>query len=604
MQMKNFPNVLRILFLLCTSVLLIVSALAGTENKVEKLNTVSINGTYSIDGGQPQELTGNTVIDSGSLHTVTVKGCFSSAISENQVLFFHIDNIKVKISINGIEKFSYGRQGSAPSFSKTAGNTWEYIISSGISQSDSVEIVLENIYSNMLSDEFGEFLNDMSFGYGYEIYGMVLQEKMPSMFLGLAILILGIAALIICITAKIFKMPDMELGLALSFWAILGGLWIFIDGGYPYVIVLFKDPFLFNIIDLLQIFMAPAALAFFVYVCVESRNVKKIANILNCITLFLVTAVMVIQLTGLYDLYEMQNIAIIWCLVTAASSIFIIGFEAVVLKNRQTLPLFISFFPLFVSGTIEVLNFYFMFMPSRLMVKYGFALSIILQFIQLIRIMRYKIDNIRKAQRLEYELLQSRIAVMLSQIQPHFLYNTLNDIMVLYRNSPEHAEKALINFTRYLRGNMDSLNCRELIPFAQEMDHVRNYLAIEQMRFGKRLNIRFELDCIEFCLPVLTVQPIVENAIRHGITKKREGGTVTVRSYEAKTAYNIEIFDNGAGFDMGKPKTYGITHNGIENVRIRLKSMCGGTLEISSKKGEGTSVKILIPKELSDEKHD
>jgi sensor histidine kinase YesM len=274
-----------------------------------------------------------------------------------------------------------------------------------------------------------------------------------------------------------------------------------------------------------------------------------------------------------------------------------IGYEVLMLKNKRMLPIFFSFLPFMISGTMEMLNYYFRYMPVRITMHYGFTLSVLLQFIQFIRVIKANAENIRKAEKLEYEQLQSHIAVMLSQIQPHFLFNTLNDIMALYRDSPKLAENTLISFTRYLRGNMNSLNQLKLIPFTQEMDHVKNYLDIEQVRFGERLNIVFELSCTDFYLPVLTVQPLIENAIRHGITKKREGGTITVRTYEDSDKFYVEILDNGIGFDITNSEKDG-THTGIENVRTRLKSMCNGELDIKSTVNVGTSAVIRIPKKI------
>jgi sensor histidine kinase YesM len=197
---------------------------------------------------------------------------------------------------------------------------------------------------------------------------------------------------------------------------------------------------------------------------------------------------------------------------------------------------------------------------------------------------------------LKYELLQNQMVVMLSQIQPHFLFNTLNDIRFLYRESPEKAEEALVSFTRYLRGNMESLNQSELIPFDHELGHVQNYVDIEKMRFGDRLEVVYDIDAVKFFVPVLSIQPLVENAIRHGVVKKPEGGTVTIRTYEDTRGFMVEVSDDGAGFDPFKIDD-GKTHTGIENVRMRVQAMCGGSVKIRGRIGEGTTVRVYIPKE-------
>ena len=212
---------------------------------------------------------------------------------------------------------------------------------------------------------------------------------------------------------------------------------------------------------------------------------------------------------------------------------------------------------------------------------------------------------------LENQLLQKQISIMLSQIQPHFLYNSLVVIRQLCRIDPKLAEETVVEFSDYLRGNLDSLTISEPISFEQELRHVKTYLAIEKKRLGNKLNIVYNIKAMEFMLPALTLQPIVENAVRYGITKKEGGGTVTITTESDQQSVDqgsldlqsivITVTDDGAGFDPQQPVSLnllqdGRSHVGIENVRSRLAAMCGGSLEIHSKPGEGTTAVIAIPK--------
>ena len=183
-------------------------------------------------------------------------------------------------------------------------------------------------------------------------------------------------------------------------------------------------------------------------------------------------------------------------------------------------------------------------------------------------------------------------ALMLSQINPHFIYNTLSTIAAMCDTSPKQAKYLTIDFSQYLRRNINSLNSEALIPFDQEMEHVECYLKIEKARFGERLNVIYSIQCKDFKVPPLTVQPIVENAIKHGITKKAEGGTIRICTYEEDENYIIEIIDDGVGFDTESAEL----HVGIENVRSRIAAMCRGELTVKSTVGIGTRVRIEIPK--------
>jgi sensor histidine kinase YesM len=199
-------------------------------------------------------------------------------------------------------------------------------------------------------------------------------------------------------------------------------------------------------------------------------------------------------------------------------------------------------------------------------------------------------------QAMEMKLQESQISIMLSQIQPHFLYNTLNSIYQLCETNPMRARSMVNFFAEYLRNNLSSLEEPGLISFETELSHIKTYLEIEKIRFEDSLEIEYDIKCVDFSLPVLTVQPIVENAVKHGTSKKRGGGKVTISTDESKESHIIKVFDTGCGFDPSKPKDDGKRHVGIENVRQRLFNMCGGSLSIESEVGKGTLATIIIPK--------
>ncbi|GBU29248.1 hypothetical protein R84B8_02812 [Treponema sp. R8-4-B8] len=196
----------------------------------------------------------------------------------------------------------------------------------------------------------------------------------------------------------------------------------------------------------------------------------------------------------------------------------------------------------------------------------------------------------------EKKLNESRISIMLSQIQPHFLYNALAVISRLCDKDPAEAKKATINFSNYLRGNMNLLERTEPIPFLNELNHTIGFMNLEQAMYGEALKVIYDIKADNFTLPALTMQPIAENAVKHGIGKKEGGGTVKISSIETKSFYFVIISDDGAGFDSCKTADDGQQHIGIKNVRLRLSAQCGGSLEIESKQGVGTTATIMIPK--------
>ena len=191
-------------------------------------------------------------------------------------------------------------------------------------------------------------------------------------------------------------------------------------------------------------------------------------------------------------------------------------------------------------------------------------------------------------------MAEQRIIIMMSQIQPHFLYNTLTTIQSLCLIDPQKAFETTGKFGEYLRNNIDSLEQKSVIPLEKELDHTKVYADIEMLRFPN-ISVEYQIEAQDFSLPALTIQPLVENAIRHGV-RACEDGLVEVKTKETDDNYEIIISDNGKGFDTESLWPSDGTHIGVKNVRERIEKMCSGTMTINSKIGEGTVITIKIPK--------
>ena len=235
--------------------------------------------------------------------------------------------------------------------------------------------------------------------------------------------------------------------------------------------------------------------------------------------------------------------------------------------------------------------------------QYAFLVLFAVVMVLVLRIIPTGINAATKAKELETEktalnaqLTESRISTMMSQIRPHFIYNTLGSIEQLCDIDPKKAGELVHNFAKYLRGNFRELDNPRPILMSQEMEHVRHYVSIENVRFPD-MTFSFEMNSGDFHIPALTIQPIVENAIKHGLMKLSKGGTIQVVSYETDTHYCVSVEDDGMGFDTTELLD-NRKHVGIRNIRERLKAMVAGTLEIKSTVGVGTKVLITIPKEV------
>ena len=194
----------------------------------------------------------------------------------------------------------------------------------------------------------------------------------------------------------------------------------------------------------------------------------------------------------------------------------------------------------------------------------------------------------------ENALIQSQMNALQQQINPHFLFNTLGTIDSLCEDDPALAQKVIRELSQYMSRNLRTFSDRQLIPFREEMEQVTLYLKIMQVRFPN-IRLESELGSEEFYLPPLSVQLLVENAVLHGICKRRRSeGTVRITSAKLAHGYRVTVEDNGVGFS-GELPADGEKHIGIANVSRRLETLCGGSLAIRSLPGEGTLCIIRVP---------
>lgn len=193
----------------------------------------------------------------------------------------------------------------------------------------------------------------------------------------------------------------------------------------------------------------------------------------------------------------------------------------------------------------------------------------------------------------ERKLTDSRIKVMMSQIKSHFIFNVLATISTYCKIDPKEADRAIVCFSRYLRRNIHNIEEDGLIDFSVELEQVKDYVALEQLRFGDRITFVTDIETTSFQLPPLTIQPIVENAIKHGIIEQGKSGVITLQTKIDENIIEIIVEDDGVGFDLKQlEKSESV---GIRNVRYRVENMINGKLEYKSTIGKGTTVTIKIP---------
>lgn len=566
--------------------------------QIKNISKVNFRGSYEING-EIRLIEDYKIPNTKNSRKVILRGRFNKYIPPGKEMFFYMHRMRMTIKQNGKEIYSYGHPGSYPDRVESVGTDWARFTAQGINREDKIEIILESAYGDIYEGIYTNFLNNI---YAGDRFAFLRQQMKKNLFSFIVSIITFISGIILLVAGKALKyieepVPDGYVSCALLI--ISGGLCTFIN--YGYITLIFNNAFMVNIIDfLLQLFLCGFFMAYLRNYISSKRNLY----ISECFIRFSICVMIgyfLLQLMGIVDTFRFLKVLLPTGALFSFIMLFFILMDYRKYADWKTKRVLISSLILWIVAIVEVVHYLFVNTYWILLFQVGLLVFTVTQFSIILSYTKQSIDKFRKTQLLEKELAQNRIAIMLSQIQPHFLYNALTSIQELCLCDPNRAYTVLGKFSQFLRGNMDSLNSSELIPFEKELQHVKNYLYLEKMRYGDYLKIEYEIEISDFFLPALALQPIVENAVRYGIGKKEEGGKVTIRTNDTEEYYRIIVQDDGVGFSV-EDKSRGVdedstrSHIGLENVKNRLKAQCNGVVRIESQINIGTMVTILIPK--------
>lgn len=251
------------------------------------------------------------------------------------------------------------------------------------------------------------------------------------------------------------------------------------------------------------------------------------------------------------------------------------------MSRRQGIAMAGLLLPPLLCGLIQT------FYEGILPIAVGIILGTLMMFMQIIQ------DQLDEYLEQKERNAQQEFEIRVLQMRPHFIYNALTSIYYLIDSDSEKAKKVVRDFTVYLRNVFSSVVRTEMIPFEEEMQHTRAYLAVEEARFGNQLIIVFDLPHIHFLIPPLTMQPLVENAVKHGMDPESGPLTVTIRTRKSNEEMQIIVNDDGAGYH---PTDSTDDYSALDNIRARMKKFCQGTMSIRcGENGRGTCVILHIP---------
>ncbi len=606
-KIKKFPliTVLLVTVLLLSVVLLWINYKDNTQSTAPLAVRITFQGEYRIADGEFQPLVKGEKI-SASKGDLTLRGYFQIELLNGEVIgraekdcpiTMYFNHIGGTIYVPGQDPHCFDAEN--PYIGKDAcGQIWIYYRYVG-TDADTVTIVLNNPHTFGNVTAYNDFLDNMYVYSGNSLQDRILDQDAFQRIMGFIFVVVGFVLFGVALYTALLHLTQGSLILhygLLSFFA--GGYFLF---GVRSVslwseVIIFNTSALFLCSMLYELFLCSFAVQLF---SGKMKATGKAAvGISGTVSLILI-GVSAFSDVLFYDL------KLLWGIVQSLVNIvvFILIILCIRNGNGKNFPLLV---PCAISVAASWLDFAaaaFGWWGSCAASKIAFVLILLVALILILKVIP---KNIRASMRekeliaernaLQLELQKNRESIMLSQIQPHFLYNTLNTIYYLCGKDAKTAQNAISSFSDYLRENLDSLDSEDLVVFEKELHHVKTYLQLEQIRFDEELKVVYDIQTTAFLLPILTVQPLVENAVKHGISKKRGGGSVTVATREHADCYAITVSDTGVGFDTEEYMHDGKKHVGIENVRRRLQTMCGGTLSIVSAVGNGTTATVIIPK--------
>jgi len=464
--------------------------------------------------------------------------------------------------------------------SKTLGYNWVMFVLSKEDVGKEVRVEIIPVYDNVVDKEI-VFLKGTAFSIFYKIF----IDSLPQIILGFIAIIVGIVFTAIAFYRKVIN-KDCYAIFMLGLFSIFLGCWRIFDSEFTPFLISKKPVFIYYIVTSM---LTLCPITFLTVLKLYSNDKwKKIYNIL-CICISVI-AMGQILLQVVFNVDLGKYIYIYYCFLITCLIVVLIGelyhrFKGIRRGGSiyENLPMICV-----LSVIIDLIIYYITVDSSKLFFTiFTFLLYIIIFGVHTLRLYT------TRERLLKDEIKQSQIVLSLSQIQPHFIYNTLSSIRYLCKADADLAQQSIDDFSLYLRCNMDSLHKSDLIPFEKELLFVETYVKLEQLRFGDKINVVYDINEKSFEIPPLSIQPLVENAIKHGISVKEEGGNIIIRTERIDKNIVISIIDDGVGFNVNEQHTDGKSHIGLINVENRLTYLMDAEFIVESN-SKGTNIKIIL----------
>ena len=600
-----------ILLLLFLALLLLWFVNINNNQAVNALSAqVRFEGEYRIADGDWQELvegqhipaTKGDVTLRGNFHVLTPDGEYVGIYRGDIPIAIYSNHISLTVREGGNDPHKMDVENSVFGFA-ACGKSWiAYVLNSD--EEETIEILIQNPHRYGNETAIDEMLSNLALWSGIDFEKGIMssgqtQRNVGLLFVILSFILLGSALFSALLHTRIIWL----LGLAILFAGIYLAYSAFGVSVWSEMIVVNTCVLGFSMMFYMQ--FVSAIITYYL----------KVTKKVGCIT----TAALGVM-NGIFFLWPVltkmyfYDTLLPWIITQSVANVVLLFclFKEFLTASNKDRWVHIGMALMILAFEADVIATAFGCWSGGFISKYVFYVLTVAALFVVLRLIPESINAAERARELEIqrnrleaeknkveaELKESRISIMLSQIRPHFIYNTLGTIERMCLKDSQKAFELVRNFSLYLRGNFSELESVSPIRFEEELKHVEHYVNIEKVRFPD-MSIEYDIKAKDFVLPALSVQPLVENAIKHGLMRLETGGTVTISTYETASCFCVEVKDDGVGFDTSMAVDEK-KHVGLRNIRGRLKAMVNGELVIESNPELGTKAVIMIPKEVTE----
>ena len=579
---------LALVFFCLVLVFYLPDCFGGEKTKAFKLE----NWSRSIKGQEDRIVTLPEKLFRRDGEMVKIHTYLPEAFEKTQTICFWTDFQEVSVYLE--EELIYTNVGDGRYFGKAHISQWNYVEIPEHSNDKKLLICLQTPYKS-----FEYELEEVLYGSSEEIAAWIHENYGMNQILDY--LLIGVGVLFFVFTFA--RSRDLRYRLCQFFFgttAILFGLWLrtSMKGIASYGV----GEGLAFLMGKVALFLIPVTLTMYVKIrAIKIKQLSMVCDIMIVVELLTAIVVFLLQVLGIKDIQEVVVVGEILILISAVWAVCVAAVYYTTRNARISILTVINAYLLVIAIMAEYMNYNnvnISFLRFDIIIRMCVVAIIVLETYMFL-------EHLRKNE--EMQLLTERenknlqINLLTNDVRPHFILNTLGAIRSMIRRNPEQAYELLYDFSKYIRKNMEKKDYSKKVPFLEEMDYIETYLKLEQLRFEDRIQVIFDIQIHDFWILPLSIQPFVENAVKHGLLAKKEGGHIWITTKELEKEIQIIVQDDGVGFDtkafwkeIGEIKSIG-----LKSSLFRLENDMNAVCKMESSmepENSGTYIEIRIPK--------